>query len=82
MAEAPDDRNLIKCSLCLEPYTDPRKLVCCGHSFCETCILTYFTSLKNNKGLVKEICCPVCRVINPGPEAVNAASQWVKSQFQ
>ena len=78
MAEAANDRNLIKCSLCLEPYTDPRKLTCCGHSFCETCILTYITSLKDNGGLVTEICCPVCRVINPGPGAVNAASQWVK----
>ena len=40
------------CSICLDEYSEPKKLSTCGHTFCKACI---------NKWLERKSSCPCCR---------------------
>ena len=56
------DINQIKdqytCIICQDIFTDPVKLLKCGHTFCKNCINDYTKSQKNQKS----INCPNCRM--------------------
>ena len=79
MAEAPCEKDTIKCSICLQFYTQPRKLSHCGHVFCENCILTYVSSLEENVVQNWRIPCPFCKASIHGPAERNTLQEWVKS---
>ena len=52
MAEASDDADDgLLCFLWLEEFVNPRKLLDCGHCFCEIGLITYMTILNDNKEL-------------------------------
>lgn len=52
MADALDEHR-VRCSVCLELYTDPVS-TSCGHTFCKRCIEKYWDST--------EVCrCPLCK---------------------
>ena len=77
MAEASDDADVgLVCSLCLEQFVNPRKLPHCGHCFCEACLITYMTTLNDNKELENKLKCPVCTIHNTIPEGI-AIKEWV-----
>ena len=63
-----DDR--LKCSLCLDPFKDPRILTC-FHSFCKECLQGYIANsetVRNDPDAVK-FTCPVCRSENELPQS-------------
>ncbi|PLB54465.1 hypothetical protein P170DRAFT_505223 [Aspergillus steynii IBT 23096] len=49
-----DIRTLIQCGVCIRPLYEPFTLVC-GHTFCYTCLTSWFGSGRSNKT------CPDCR---------------------
>lgn len=51
-------RDLTVCCICLDTFSDPRRLSC-RHAFCLQCITGYITVLK--KALGEEAACPVCK---------------------
>ena len=53
----------LKCSICLDDYTDP-KLLHCLHAFCRTCLVKLVS--RNEQGLLF-LSCPNCRYITPVP---------------
>ncbi|XP_009677229.2 E3 ubiquitin-protein ligase RNF135 [Struthio camelus] len=60
MAASVDLRQLqakldLKCPCCLLYFTDPVRLAGCSHSFCRSCITTYYCKVKRSAG------CPLCR---------------------
>ncbi|XP_008277957.1 E3 ubiquitin-protein ligase TRIM17-like [Stegastes partitus] len=46
------DVNQFRCSICLEPYTDPVSIPC-GHNFCKLCIEKFWDTSER-------CCCPLC----------------------
>ena len=77
MAEASDDADVaLSCSLCLEPFENPRKLPDCGHCFCEACLITYKTKSNDNKELENKLKCPVCTKYNTIPGRYDI-KEWV-----
>ena len=47
----------LHCSICLDPFTDPRILPCI-HTFCRDCLKEYVTKMSRSE---QKIDCPVCR---------------------
>lgn len=78
MATAFTEEDLLKCAICFELYTEPRKLPRCGHTFCELCLLTYARTLEKNNELNSEFPCPFCRASIPGPRS-KTLTDWIKS---
>lgn len=78
MATAFTEEDLLKCAICFELYTEPRKLPRCGHTFCELCLLTYARTLEKNNELKSEFPCPFCRASIPGPRS-KTLTDWIKS---
>jgi hypothetical protein len=51
----------LKCAICLDPFTDPRILNLCGHTFCLGCIV----QIERNSS--SELKCPICGRFNVIP---------------
>ncbi|KAI5282228.1 hypothetical protein KEM52_003740, partial [Ascosphaera acerosa] len=51
-----DVRNLLYCGVCARPMYEPFTL-CCGHTFCYTCLTEWFTKNRRRKT------CPECRAV-------------------
>ncbi|PKX93055.1 uncharacterized protein P174DRAFT_505087 [Aspergillus novofumigatus IBT 16806] len=49
-----DIRSLLQCGICVKPLYEPFTIAC-GHTFCYTCLSSWFTSGRSNKT------CPDCR---------------------
>lgn len=45
----------VECPVCLNVLTEPHLVTCCGHNFCESCILR----IRGNSGP-----CPMCKETN------------------
>jgi len=52
----------LKCSICLDIYTDP-KLLQCFHIYCQQCLVPLDLSQQGQLGLT----CPACRKVTPIP---------------
>ena len=77
MAEASDDADDgLLCFLWLEEFVNPRKLLDCGHCFCEIGLIAYMTILNDNKELENKVKCPVCTTYNFIPERITI-KEWV-----
>ena len=63
--------ELLKCSVCLDDYTDPR-LLPCSHIYCRQC-LTKVVDREPDGRLV--ISCPICREVIPVPSGGVAGFQ-------
>ena len=48
----------LTCTICSEPYQDPRMLQPCGHYYCKKCIENYVAKMRADG---KAILCPECR---------------------
>lgn len=48
---------LLACPICLEPFTDPRMLTTCFHTFCHKCLRDWIA----NSGRNGSFLCPVCK---------------------
>ncbi|VDI33771.1 Hypothetical predicted protein [Mytilus galloprovincialis] len=68
------DDDIITCTICLEQFNNPKYLPCL-HTFCESCIATYITSVfkKDNTS----IGCPVCRAKVSVPVGLTP-EEWAK----
>ncbi|XP_076075902.1 protein meiotic P26-like [Mytilus galloprovincialis] len=69
------DDDIITCTICLEQFNNPKYLPCL-HTFCESCIATYITSVfeKDNTS----IGCPVCRAKVSVPAEGITPEEWAK----
>ena len=78
MATANVKSGLNVCSICFEDFKRPKYLPCL-HSYCESCIGTYFTSEFDKQGdSLSEIACPICRKAVEKPQGVSTAEEWAK----
>ena len=71
------DTEQEECAVCLNSYSDPKKLSVCGHTFCKACINKW---LKCNKN------CPCCRrgVLEselPPPEYINIIQHLINKML-
>ena len=57
---AAEIEELLKCSLCTEPLSEPRSLHCL-HSFCKVCLQKYVDRLRGAENNVEAFPCPTCR---------------------
>lgn len=75
MAGTLDERGL-RCSVCLEFYTDPVSTPC-GHNFCKFCIEKHWDS-------TEAFCCPMCKeVFNKRPALrINISFRDVVNHFK
>src|SRR4051812_29679270 len=67
--------DIIACCVCMEQYKDP-KILPCGHSFCSTCLESWF--IRDPNGFSH---CPLCRTeVNVGycKSAEWGLKMWVK----
>ena len=55
--------ELLKCSICLDDYTDPR-LLPCSHVYCQDCLIKLVSRGADGKNTVS---CPNCREVIPVP---------------
>jgi len=60
----------LKCSICLDIYTDP-KLLQCFHIYCQQCLVPLDRSQQGQLGLT----CPACRQVTPIPDTGVAGLQ-------
>ena len=61
----------LKCSICLDTYTDP-KILECFHSFCHKCLVKL--EMRDQQGQ-PILTCPICRHITPVPTSGVASLQ-------
>ncbi|ESO82284.1 hypothetical protein LOTGIDRAFT_134983, partial [Lottia gigantea] len=54
MAAALPNNSDLECSICFESFKAP-KILSCGHSFCQGCLVTYIDGKKGT------FLCPVCK---------------------
>ena len=54
--------KLLECSICMEPFTDPKALRCL-HTFCKKCLQGVY----NSSGRSGNLRCPTCRKQTPVP---------------
>ena len=57
----------ITCSVCLEPYREPKKLQC-SHVFCRPCLEKLVSLQRPQQGGQPSISCPNCRKATPIPD--------------
>ena len=79
MATSADKQSEQKCPICFEEFHTLRKLPGCTHSFCETCVLSFVSDLKNEDKLGSEFECPVCRLPSQAPGNNEALQRWIIS---
>ena len=79
MANSASGDEGIKCPVCLESYSQPRKLPRCGHTFCEECILKHVSNEREQNEGAGEYPCAVCKAPHPIPENGDRLTDWVTS---
>lgn len=77
------DDDQMKCSICLEVFTEPKSLPCL-HVFCEACLISYFTSsckkddnISLNGDNPNTPSCPICRTAVSVPYVTSKPEEWV-----
>ena len=60
LQDFPALEDLLKCTICMERYQDPR-LLHCGHTFCLNCL----ERLRTSTHWTRSLTCPVCRKATP-----------------
>ena len=79
MASGGDSDNDLTCRICLQEYTEPKKLPNCGHSFCKSCLISYISKEIDKNETENEFQCPLCRSINNGPSVKDALAEWIQN---
>lgn len=71
------------CSICLEVFTNPVSTPC-GHSFCQTCISSYWDGGRSGGGGAKSYQCPLCKEsFRKRPELhINRTLKEITEQFK
>ena len=73
-AAADEKENVLRCTVCLDSYTDPCTLQC-KHSFCRRCITTYVKT-QADAVKTKTIPCPSCRQVTRVPDPSRPVDEW------
>lgn len=68
-----------KCTICFQIHREYRKLSGCLHSFCENCIVTFVSNLKQENKLGTEFECPVCKLPSRAPKDNDVILDWVRT---
>ena len=59
--------ELLQCTICFEPFTNP-KMLQCGHVFCEECLRGHHNANQQERRCPSgNLPCPTCREITPIP---------------
>lgn len=66
--------NTSECSLCLDPFKDPR-ILSCIHTFCHDCLDLYVSTYKRSDNSGDKFDCPVCRTTITLPDSGVAGLQ-------
>jgi len=78
-----DMRNLVLCKICIKPLYEPY-IIACGHTFCYSCLTSWFGGSGASKKRVKK--CPDCRAtvkVLPAPNyAVSIKESTLKCSYQ
>lgn len=80
MASGGDSDKDLTCRICLQEYTEPKKLPNCGHSFCKSCLISYISKEINKNETENEFQCPLCRSINNGPSVKDTLAEWIQNR--
>lgn len=73
--------DYLSCSICLDQYTDPRRLPC-DHIFCRPCLINHVTKTFTTRHFQNYVTCPLCRVEFEGPTENSKAflpQDWVNN---
>lgn len=79
MASGGDSDKDLTCRICLQEYTEPKKLPNCGHPFCKSCLISYISKEINKNETENEFQCPLCRSINNGPSVKDTLAEWIQN---
>ncbi|VDI40065.1 tripartite motif-containing protein 2/3, partial [Mytilus galloprovincialis] len=75
--------DVLKCPICLDPYTNPRILPC-EHTLCLECLTQYITEARRSLGTFDSFICPVCKntnEIDPQMDSDDVAKTFPVSTF-
>jgi tripartite motif-containing protein 2/3/tripartite motif-containing protein 71 len=65
-------KEQLYCVICFDMYTNPKRLQCCGHVYCQQCLVPMVD--RDQKGRLG-IACPSCRQVTPVPDRGTAGLQ-------
>ncbi|XP_071166100.1 tripartite motif-containing protein 3-like [Mytilus edulis] len=75
--------DVLKCPICLDPYTNPRILPC-EHTLCLECLTEYIAEARRRLGTFDSFMCPVCKnryEIDPNMDSDGVAKTFPVSTF-
>ncbi|XP_063435838.1 tripartite motif-containing protein 12A-like [Mytilus trossulus] len=75
--------DVLKCPICLDPYTNPRMLPC-EHTLCLECLTEYITVARSSLGTFNSFMCPTCKdnnQIDPKMDSDKVAKTFPVSTF-
>ena len=67
-----DMRNLVMCKICIKPLYEPF-ILSCGHTYCYSCLTSWFTGGDGDRRRKQNMKCPDCRAaveLEPSPNYV------------
>lgn len=76
-----DMRSLVQCKICIKPLYEPF-ILSCGHSYCYSCLTSWFTGGDGDHRRRQNMKCPDCRaavVLEPSPNYVVGQTMQVGS---